>query len=387
MINNKKRVALLTGGNMTHYSVLVANGLGRAGVEVNSVASNEFLSYSLDPNVRVLPFRRSVDPKRSIFQKVLDMINYYFQLMKFIMFTDIKVFHFFYHRYYFMEGVIFNAIIKLRHKQLIYEIHNVWPHNKRGNIYIYICQNFAYQISDIIICHNKSSSDDLRQDFSISKEKIRIIPIGLLNHIPRSNLTNINAKRMLLPSDRFSYPTLLFFGKISPYKGIELLIQACQILYKKTKFFLIIAGDKSGAGTYWEKIKKLIEESLPETSYCLKPFYIPDEEMEIYFKAADVVIIPYLEIYQSFIHMQAFYFGKPVIATDIGSFREDIADGKMGYIVPPNNPMALAKAIETFVSEMLPNFIATSEFIQKEADRKFSWDKSAKLYISNYKFK
>jgi D-inositol-3-phosphate glycosyltransferase len=383
-MNSRKRVALLTGGSMTHYGVLVANGLGRAGIEVNVISSTEFLSYSLDPNVRVLPFRRSVDPKRSFQNKIRDIFEYYLKLVIFLLFTDITVFHFFYHRYFFIEGVIFNAIIKLRGKQLLFEVHNVWPHNKRGNIYSYLCLKFAYQICDVIICHNKSSRNDLVHDFSISFEKIRIIPIGLLNHIPKSNLSRIDAKRMLLPPESMDCPTLLFFGKISPYKGIEFLIKACQIL--KSRFYLIIAGDKSGAVEYWEKLIHSIEQSLPETSYCLKPYYIPDEEMEIYFKAADVVIIPYIEIYQSFIHMQAFNYGVPVIATDIGSFRDDILDGKMGYIVPPNDPESLASAIETFITEMLPNYSQVSEFIQKETTRKFSWDESAKSYISLYKF-
>jgi glycosyltransferase involved in cell wall biosynthesis len=231
-VGKKKRIAFLTGGNMTHYAVLVANALGKAGVEVNVVTSNEFLSYSLDPNVRVLPFRRSVDSKRSIPKKIQDMANYYYQLVIFLLFTNIRVFHFFYHRYYFFEGVILNALIKLRGRQLIYEIHNVWPHNKRGNRYYYLCLQFAYQICDILICHNKSSRDDLIHDFSVSIEKIRIIPIGLLNHIPKSNLSRIAARQMLLPSDKMDCPTLLFFGKISPYKGIEYLIRACQILYK-----------------------------------------------------------------------------------------------------------------------------------------------------------
>ncbi len=51
---------------MTHYGVLLANSLGRAGIEVNVITSAEFLSYSLDPNVQVLPFRRSVRSKEII---------------------------------------------------------------------------------------------------------------------------------------------------------------------------------------------------------------------------------------------------------------------------------------------------------------------------------
>lgn len=371
---------------MTHYGVLVANALGKAGVEVDVVTSSEFLSYPLHANVRVLPFRRSVDSKRSVPNKIGDMLIFYFLLARFLLFTDIKVFHFFYFRYYFIEGVLFNALIKLRGRQLIYEVHNVWPHNKRGNRYFYFCQKFAYRVCDILICHNKSSRDDLINDFSVHPNKIKVVPVGLLNHIPMSNITSMDAKKMLLPSNRMDYPVLLFFGKISPYKGIEYLVEALTHLHEKIRFYLIIAGNKSGAESYWEKIKSLIENNLPDTSYRLKPSYIPDDEMEIYFKAADAVIIPYVEIYQSFIHMQAFHFGKPVIATDIGSFREDIVDGEMGYIVPPKDPKALANAIETFIQEMLPKSTAVSAFIQMEADRKFSWDVSAKIYESLYKF-
>ena len=91
-MDKKKRVALLTGGSMTHCAVSVANGLGRAGVEVNVVTSPEFSSYPLDSNVHVLPFRRSGDINRSIEQKILDMIIYYYRLLKFLLLTEIVVF-------------------------------------------------------------------------------------------------------------------------------------------------------------------------------------------------------------------------------------------------------------------------------------------------------
>ena len=187
---------LAHGRVITHYAVLVANALGKAGVEVDVVTCSEFLSYELHPNVRVLAFRRSNNPSRSITSKILDMVTYYYRLAIFLSFTDIQVFHFFYHRYYFIEGVLFNALIKLRRRHLIYEVHNVWPHNKRGNKYIYLCQKFAYQICDVLVCHNKSSSDDIVHDFSVSTEKVKIIPIGLLSHIPKSNLSRRDARKM-----------------------------------------------------------------------------------------------------------------------------------------------------------------------------------------------
>ena len=61
--------------------------------------------------------------------------------------------------------------------------------------------------------------------------------------------------------------------------------------------------------------------------------FIPDEEMELYFKAADVLVLPYKEIFQSGVLFLAYSFGLPVIATDVGSFREDIVEGQDGISV------------------------------------------------------
>ena len=52
--------------------------------------------------------------------------------------------------------------------------------------------------------------------------------------------------------------------------------------------------------------------------YCSRPEFIPDDETEIYFKAADVLVLPYRDIYQSGVLFLGHSFGLPVLAADVG---------------------------------------------------------------------
>ena len=70
--------------------------------------------------------------------------------------------------------------------------------------------------------------------------------------------------------------------------------------------------------------------------------YIPDDETEIYFKAADALVLPYTDIYQSGVLFLGYSFGLPTIATDVGSFREEIIEGETGLICRPADPADLA---------------------------------------------
>lgn len=104
------------------------------------------------------------------------------------------------------------------------------------------------------------------------------------------------------------------------------------------------------------------------------PFLIdkfPNEDVAIYFSAADVVVLPYISATQSGIAQIAYNFDKPVIATDVVGLREVIVDGKTGYIVPPNDPKTLADAITKFYSGNKEKEFSENVKLEKQ---KYSWD-------------
>ncbi len=84
--------------------------------------------------------------------------------------------------------------------------------------------------------------------------------------------------------------------------------------------------------------------------------YVPDEETELYFKAADVFVLPYRHIYQSGVLFLGYSFGLPVIAADVGALKDEIVEGKTGFVFKPEDPIDLAATIERyFASDLFAN--------------------------------
>ena len=102
--------------------------------------------------------------------------------------------------------------------------------------------------------------------------------------------------------------------------------------------------------------------------------FIPDEEVEQYFKAADAVAIPYTDIFQSGVPFLAYAFGVPVIATDVGSLRDDVIQGETGVLCQPRDPGALAGAIGAyFSSDLYRELEKRRDGIRRFANERHSW--------------
>lgn len=167
--------------------------------------------------------------------------------------------------------------------------------------------------------------------------------------------------------------TILFFGRIIPYKGIYYLIEALETLKLRIpNIKLIIAGEGD------------LETSVPQdTMIEIHNEFIPNEKLITLIKRAKIIICPYISASQSGIPMVAFLFGKPVIATNVGGFPEIIDHMKTGMIVPPKNSYALAQAIE----ELLTKEGVLDELKNNISDKyksSFSWKSIAERTITVY---
>ena len=148
---------------------------------------------------------------------------------------------------------------------------------------------------------------------------------------------------------------LLFYGQVAPYKGLEYLVQSLVHLRKTgTPYRLLIAGRiKKNAEDYWKEIQETISRSDLASLILSRIEFIPDEETEIYFKAADALVLPYVYIFQSGVLFLSYNFGLPVLAADVGSLKENIVEGRTGFVFPPKDPASLARTIEVFFDSEL----------------------------------
>ena len=100
--------------------------------------------------------------------------------------------------------------------------------------------------------------------------------------------------------------------------------------------------------------------------------YVPNEEVAVFFTAADLVMVPYLSATQSGVIQIAYAFRKPVVATTVGGIPEVVVHGRTGYLVPPADAGALAEAVETYFAEDRRDEFGRHIDAENE---KYSWDR------------
>ncbi|MBE2185694.1 MAG: glycosyltransferase [Rhodothermales bacterium] len=172
-----------------------------------------------------------------------------------------------------------------------------------------------------------------------------------------------------LPNER----TLLFFGYIRPYKGLDVLLEAMPDIHRKTGARLIVAGEfYNNEDELRGRVKALGLDGADGKPPVVRFFsqYIPNEEVHHYFSAADALVQPYRSATPSGVAQTAFFFGKPMVTTNLGVFAEVVPDGVAGVLVPPEDPQALADGVARFY-EIGAERLA--EGAAQQAER-FSWD-------------
>jgi glycosyltransferase involved in cell wall biosynthesis len=140
-------------------------------------------------------------------------------------------------------------------------------------------------------------------------------------------------------------PVVLFFGLVRAYKGLDVLLRAVARARSRVPITLVVAGEFYQDRAPYET---LIAELGIADAVRLHDRYVPNEEVETYFSAADLVVLPYVSATQSGIAQIALSFERPVLVTQVGGLPEAVRPGETGIVVPPNDPEAMANALVEF---------------------------------------
>ena len=279
--------------------------------------SREYLSL-LDPRVRFEPFHkpRLRQPARQIVNAL--------RLVRAVHSFGPDVVH-------VQNGhMYFNLAMPLIRKfPLVITIHDVRQHlgdSESGHTPQRI-MDFGFRRADHVIVHGRSMVSTVVEDIGLAPEQVHVIPLIALTELSSAEPISDDAQ------------SILFFGRIWEYKGLEYLIRAApRVLaeFPEAKFTI------AGRGEDMQRYRELMHDP---AAFVVLNDWISDLHRSQLFARCSMVVLPYIEASQSGVTPIAYAYEKPVIVTRIGGLPDMVDHGKTGLLIPPRDVDALADAM------------------------------------------
>lgn len=253
--------------------------------------------------------------------------------------------------------------------KLLFTVHDPFPHSGEGSKIKTFFRNIAFKFSKYFLLLNKNQGEDFMSYYKISADRVFYNKLGVYECMTIGD--DVYTKKE-------SSKNILFFGRISPYKGIEYLCEAMKIVHEEIpEATLTIAG---GGKMYFDHSEYL---KLPYIEF--KNRFIKTEELAEMLRECSISVCPYTDATQSGVIMSSFAFCKPVIATNVGGLGEMITDGETGVLVPPRDSVSLADAMIKLLNDDRTIESMSQEIYKTYYKGMSSWQQIASQYEIIYK--
>lgn len=311
--------------------------------------------------------------KRSV--KALEGIINYIYLLVFVLFTRPKVIHFQWLPFLEVSSIerIFLQLIKLisSKSKLLLTVHNIYPHNSSENSRIKYKSRLALveKFFDKFILHLQISKSEFCREFGIEENRCKVIPHGVFE--PKD--------LKIKPYKRNEKLRLIMYGNQSYYKGTDILVDAIALLPKdvQDQICTTIVGKTS------KDYLSLLQDKAKGLDINIIPEFMPDDKLNQMILDSDVIVLPYREISQSGVLLLALFFERPIICSNLPSFRETLNSISNEFFFDSCNSKNLADLIEKYVC----NCFDVEQYINKLQSVKemYLWSTIAKYYEEELK--
>jgi glycosyltransferase involved in cell wall biosynthesis len=197
--------------------------------------------------------------------------------------------------------------------------------------------------------------------------RVHVIPHGAFEHLTRQ------PHERPLPPDLAAVegPVVLCFGVVRPYKGVDVLVDAFRSVERAE---LWVVGRPLGVS---------LDALHAPASVRFVPRYVSDAELPAFFRRADLLVLPHRTVDVSGVLFAGLAFGKPMVLSDVGGFRELVEEHGAGRLVPPGEPVALAQAIGELLADRAERD-RLAEKARAAAAGPYSWDSVAERTMAVY---
>lgn len=265
--------------------------------------------------------------------------------------------------------VVFFAVLKALRVKLIYTPHDIYSFKStKENRFM----KLLYRLSDVIIVHNNANRQMLVAGCGVEDKKIRVISHGNYRYFLNDPDKEISRKRVGIQGNK---KVILLFGNIRPHKGIETSVSAMEHLTAKDSCELLIVGKLSKEFDL-DSLKRSIRDLHLSGCVTIRDQFVSDDLIESYYKAADVILVPYETAYESGVLKYAFSCAAPVVVSDLPEFSEFCLHEENCLVFRKGDPVDLAAKIDVLLSnDSLAKKVSSNA--KAFSDKEWNWEKLA----------
>lgn len=345
------------------YTIQLANSLSKKNINILLIVPNseinEFVS-SVDKNIQIQIY----DQPRLYNLKNLKLVLNFLSLIKHFN-TDIVHIQ---GGHFWLSFAL--PILKVFKYKVVVTVHDPKPHIGENYLRTRMTNFFGRLFSDKIFVHGIKMKEIMVKEYNYPEENIHIIPIGEHNVEPFKKYEQKNLQE--------DCNTVLFFGRIWEYKGLDYLIKAEPLISKEVPDIKLVIAGKG------EDFKRYEDLMINKSKFVIYNHYISYKEGAELFQKSNLVVLPYIDASQSGVVITAYGFKKPVVATDVGSIPEIVDNNITGIIVPPKDHVKLAEAIITLLkNDDLRKRMGKNGYYKLKTD--LSWEIISDITINVYK--
>lgn len=271
-------------------------------------------------------------------------------------------------------------VLRLRGVRQVYTAHELVPWSaRRHHRWLF---GRIYRTVDAIVVHNDDQYGQLTRSFQVASSKVRIAPLGDYSLFADLTLSQADARaRLGLAADR---PIALFFGAIRPAKGLEDLLRAWVTVVAAVPDAQLLVVGKPFKGMNPAAVVDLIEALGTGHSVTVRFQQVDPMATNLYYRATDVVVLPYRAIGTSGVLRYAYNSERPVVATLVGEHRTHVRVGETGHLVEPGNIEEIGAVLASSLSDR-PLLHQMGRSARAYATDNFDWLDSARILRALYR--
>jgi glycosyltransferase involved in cell wall biosynthesis len=367
-MNRRSPPTLLIGhGFEANYLLGFARGLHAQGIPLLVTADDTSAPLLAAAGLPHVNLRGSVEPRRSRWAKLSNLLRYHLSLAVLVVRHRGGAIHFcgiLRRELILLEGLLLPLWLRLWAGTYVHTAHNALPHGCADRRLFRLAYRWIYRWPHAILTHAAVVSRQLEQEFGVNPARLHRISIGLNEEVPASGLDAAGARARLglPPTGRL----LLFCGKIEPYKGLDLLLAAWAQVNAPDARLCIVGASRDPDQT--AALTRQIAALPPERRPLWRDAFVPNAELGLWLEAADALVLPYRQIYQSGVVLLGLRFGLPLIATPVGSM-PDYVNPATGILADAADVPALTRALHAFFDRDPP----LSRAAIAAAAQEFAW--------------